>query len=186
MSKRTKLNSHNLPVKALIIYQDFASAAKANAILQHSTQNSDACVNWNIRPWRVDMLKFPSTAEEALGDAAEAHLIVFVGRFVGSLPFWLQHWLEHWAKCRQIQTAALAVLRGENGDALSAPATQQLSQFAKQHGLSFIVDDSLTVEAAAKFSARNVPADEARPPLTQPRLADVAIYHSYRHWGINE
>jgi hypothetical protein len=173
-------------MNALIIYQDFASAAEANTVLQHTTQHSDVRVQWNIRPWRVDMLKFPPTAEEALGDAADAHLIVFVGSCVESLPFWLRHWLEHWAKCRQIQNAALAVLRGENGAALSALATHHLSLFAEQHGLSFIVDGSFTAEAAEKFSASNAHKDKPQPISTRPPLYDATIHDRYRHWGINE
>src|SRR5271163_4397673 len=109
----SKLNRLNAPqdsiMKALVIYEDFACAERANAALQYSAQNADVSVQWNIRPWRVDMLKFPPAAEEALTEAMDAHLIVFVGRRAQSLSFWLQDWLEHWAKYRQIKDAALAV-----------------------------------------------------------------------------
>src|SRR5277367_1867006 len=107
MSKLNRLNApQDSTMKALVIYEDFACAEKANTALQHSAQNADVKVQWHIRPWRVDMLKFPPTAEEALTEALDAHLIVFVCRGVQSLPFWLQDWLEHWAKCRQIEDAA--------------------------------------------------------------------------------
>ena len=132
-------------MKALIIYDDFASAAKANAALQHSAQNVDLAVQWSISPWRVDILKFPPTAEKALTDAADAHLIVFAGRISQSLPFWLEHWLEHWAKCRQIEDAALAVYCKGSTDAPPIPATLELSQFATRHGLNFIFDDNIAM-----------------------------------------
>src|SRR5271154_7288476 len=122
-------------MKALVIYDDFVCAEKANAALQHSAQNANVRVQWTIRPWRVDMLKFPPTAEEALTDAADVHLIVFVGRCAQSFPFWLEHWLEHWAKCRQIEGAALAVFCEGSGDTTSISATLELSQFATRHGL---------------------------------------------------
>ena len=132
-------------MKALIIYDDFASAAKAHAALQHSAQNVDFAVHWSISPWRVDILKFPPTSEAALLDATKAHLIVFAGRIAQSLPFWLEHWLEHWAKCRQIEDAALAVYCKGSADAPSIPATLELSQFATRHGLNFIFDDNMAM-----------------------------------------
>jgi hypothetical protein len=129
-------------MKALIIYDDFASAMKVNAALQHSAQNMNFSVQWNIRPWRADMLKFAPTSEAALSDAANAHLIVFASRIAQSLPFWLEHWLEHWAKCRQIEDAALAVYCEGSADAPSISAALELSQFATLHGLNFIFDDN--------------------------------------------
>jgi hypothetical protein len=125
-------------MKALIIYDDFASAMKANAALQHSAQNMNFSVQWNIRPWRADMLKFAPTSEAALSDATNAYLIVFAGRISQSLPFQL----EHWAKCRQIEDAALAVYCEGSTDAPSISAALELSQFATLHGLNFIFDDN--------------------------------------------
>src|SRR5882757_4043633 len=112
----TKLNQPDQPqdptMKALIIYDDFDSAFKANATLQHSAQKADCAVQWNIRPWRVDLLKFPPTADEALTEALDAHLIVFAGHSAQSFPVWLERWLEQWAKYRRIKDALLAVVGG--------------------------------------------------------------------------
>lgn len=95
MSKHHKLHTErNSIMKALVIYDDFASAAKANAMLHRATHQVDAIMHWNIRPWRVDLLKQPRRANEALMEAADAHLIVFAGHQAQSLPFWLQGWLE--------------------------------------------------------------------------------------------
>src|ERR1035438_1937569 len=102
----TKLNQFNQPqdstMKALIIYDDFHSAVKANASLQHSAHKADFAGQWNIRPWRVDLLKFPPIGDEALTEALDAHVIVFAGHSAHSLPFWLERWLEQWAKYRRI------------------------------------------------------------------------------------
>src|SRR5271169_4058538 len=110
----TKLNqfkqTQNSTMKALIIYDDFCSAFKANATLLHSAYKADFAVQWNIRPWRVDMLKFPPTADEALTEALDAHLIVFAGQCGQSFPFWLERWVEQWAKHRRVKNAALAVV----------------------------------------------------------------------------
>lgn len=128
-------------MKALIIYHDFASAAKANAALQRSARNADFTALWKVRPWRVDMLRFPPTAEEALIDAVDAHLIVFAGGSAERLPFWLLNWLEHWAKCRQIEGASLAAIDSKRNDTFATPAATELANFAKRHSLCFITDE---------------------------------------------
>jgi hypothetical protein len=170
-------------MKALVIYDDFVYLEKANVALQHSAQNANVSVQWNIRPWRVDMLKFPPTAEEALTEAIDAYLIVFAGRRAQSLPLWLQDWLEQWAKCRQIEDAALAVIRAGNAEVMSAQS--DLSQFAKQHGLSVIFDDRDAIKGSL-FHTESLqkPAPDMSPfmPLTLAR----GTQDSYRGWGINE
>src|SRR6267378_5802818 len=120
-----KLNQpQDSTMKALIIYDDFDSAAKANTTLQHSAHKADFTVQWNIRPWRVDLLKFPPTADEALTEALDAHLIVFAGRSAQSLPFWLERWLEQWAKHRRVKDAALAVASAGSSKAISSASAK--------------------------------------------------------------
>jgi hypothetical protein len=84
-------------MKALVIYDDLAVAAEANAILQRATHHPNAAMHWNLRAWRLDMLKSRPTAVEALTDAADAHLIVIGLRRTPSLPAWLIDWLKRWA-----------------------------------------------------------------------------------------
>jgi hypothetical protein len=140
-----KVDGRKSSMKALIIYDDFAATVKANAALQHSARYSDVSVQWNITFWRVDMLKCPPSAETALTEAIDTHLIVFVGRCAHSPPSWLGHWLEHWAKCRQVEDAALAVYCEGGSDALSLPTTLELPQFAMRHGLKVIFDDWMEI-----------------------------------------
>src|SRR6266481_1875157 len=97
-------------MKALIVYDDAACAATTNAILHRATDRADISVQWDIRPWRLNMLRFTPTAEEAMSDAADAHLIVFAIRNTRSLPTWLVHWLERWAVLRQSPGVALAII----------------------------------------------------------------------------
>jgi hypothetical protein len=122
-------------MKALIIYDSFAAAAKANATLKHSTESLAFDVRWNVRPWRVDMLKFPPTAEEVLTDALDAHLVVLAGRIAQPLPSWLLVWLEHWAKCRHIGEAAIAVFGIGKAIQFSSLETSNLVEFVNRHGL---------------------------------------------------
>ncbi len=128
-------------MKAIIIYQDFASGAWANAALRRWAQSPDVNVEWQISPWRVDMLKFPPTAAEAMADAVDAHLILFACRQAQPLPFWLQHWLDQWADHRQITEAAITVLGHGNAGMLPATALSDLWKFALGHGLNLIVEE---------------------------------------------
>jgi hypothetical protein len=156
-------------MKALILYQDFAFAVKANAVLQHSAQYSGIRVQWNIRPWRVDLLKFPRAAEDAQADAADAHLIVFGSRCALSFPFWLQDWLEQWAKCRQIKDVALAVVHEDRAESLSISQSPELSRFASRHGLNVIFDASKPII-----------------PFTIGPSQNSGPCDGHQGWGINE
>ena len=114
-------------MKALIIYDNFVSAARASAMPHHSAQFRSVGVSWNVVPWRLDVMKFPPTAEESLTEAMDAHLIVFAGHFAQWVPSWLQNWLEHWAKCRRIRDAALAVIRAAGTNSSSNSMSPELS-----------------------------------------------------------
>jgi hypothetical protein len=179
-------------MKALIIYNDFISAARANAALQQSVQNADCAVQWSISPWRVDMLKFPPTSEEALADAADAHLIVFVGDCAEALPFWLQNWLEQWAKCRLVDDVALAVIRDKSADTGLIPTGTKLSHFARRHGLNLIFDDNkLTVTAGsmedrAAFTESHLIEREPVWTAILPTNLDARARGSYQGWGLND
>jgi hypothetical protein len=185
----SKLNQPGRPqvssMNALVIYDDISAFARANNALQHSAQNKDFTVRWNIRPWRIDMLKFPTTAEDVLTEAIDAHLIVFAGRIEQSLSFWMQDWLEQWAKHRRVEDAALAVIGAGNTKAVLSQS--DLCQFAKRHGLSVIFDDRGVIEDPL-FHAVSLqkPKHSKSPSLlqildTKPRDEDW-----FRQWGINE
>ena len=126
-------------MKALIIYDDFAGAARAGAALQHATWSANVSADWDIRPWRTDVLRVASAADEALIEAADADLIVFAGSGAYSLPTWLTEWLKRWVRRREIKDVALAMIRGVDAETFAVPAIAQLSRFAARHGLSFIL-----------------------------------------------
>jgi hypothetical protein len=139
-------------MNALIIYQDLASAAKAKAALQDPSKYPDVTVQWNIRSWRVEMLKFPPTAATALDDAADAHLVVFAGCCARLFPLGLQDWLEQWARRRQIRDVALAVINSTDSGVLSKNVIKELSGFARRHGLGLVFDDRCMIEDTSEFS----------------------------------
>jgi len=177
-------------MKALIIYDDFASAAKANTTLQHSAQKADCAVEWNIHPWRVDLLKFPPTADEALAEALDAHLIVFAGRSAQSLPFWLERWLEQWTKHRRIKDAALAVVSAGSLEALSsASAKPDLSEFARRHDLNVIFGDDITsIPSSIEDTSSGGESHQHERKLSKspflPRTLDTKSRDAYRGWSI--
>ncbi len=172
-------------MKALIIYQDIASAIKANATLRSLKLCQDAKIECEVLPWRMDMLKFPPAATEALIEASDAHLILFAGGFPGSLPFWLLDWLERWAGVRQIKDAALAATAGTNGDTPSTITKSALRQFARKHRLHFIVAANVVHEDQSQFYE-----DDSSDMKMRLRIQSLPIHtphlDSHQHWGINE
>jgi hypothetical protein len=126
-------------MKALIIYDDSAGAVRAGAALQHATLRANVNADWDLRPWRTDVLRVPSAADEALIEAADADLIVFAGSAY-SLPTWLKEWLKRWVMRREIQDVALAIIRGTDAGMVAVPAIAHLSRFAAHHGLGFILE----------------------------------------------
>jgi len=177
-------------MKALIIYDDFYSAVKANASLQHSAHNADLSVQWNIRPWRVNILKFPPTSDEALTEALDAHLIVFAGHSAQSLTFWLERWLEQWAKYRRIKDAALAVVNAGSPRTFSlASARPDLTHFARRHDLNVIFDDDITsIPSSIEDRPSSVEGYLHEHELSMSpfllRSRDTKTRDSYRGWSI--
>ncbi len=103
-------------MKALIIYDDLTGATRATAALKRAALRANVGADWDIKPWRTDALKFPSVADRALIEAADADLIVLAGPQAHSLPTWLEDWLRCWVIRRNIEDAA--------DQSLSAPHAQ--------------------------------------------------------------
>ena len=173
-------------MKAVIVYDNFAFAAKANEMLHRAANRADAAMRWDIKPWRVDALSLHRGAEEALTDAMDAQLIVFAGHRTEALPSWLLNWLERWAACRQMADAAFAVIGGRNGDVLSMPANPALSDFAERHGLNFITDEGLAAADDEGFSAQTMIENKLAPALVQSRFVAAPAGIANWGWGIND
>jgi hypothetical protein len=169
-------------MNAVIIYDDFACAAKANAMLEKASYRLEQAALWDVNPWRLDPLNLLPITAEAMTDATDAHLIVLALSAAPACPVWLLDWLEQWANQRHVEEAALAVFSNGNGDATSAPVILELSRFAQRHGLSFIFDDGgPTGDESGGFARDPREREAALTPPPQPIVDDV-----YPHWGINE
>jgi hypothetical protein len=163
--KPIRTNASDLVMKALIVYDDFASAAKANATLQRIGHRSKVRVRWIIKPWQVNVLREEMTAENALTDAVDAHLILFAGQRAQSIPLWIHAWLDRWAALREIQDAAVAVINGGYNGGLVTSDSSELAALVLRHGLTFIADEGTAARDAAKLSARPAPDRETRANL---------------------
>jgi hypothetical protein len=173
-------------MKALIIYDDIASATNTSAILHRVAHYADITVKWDIKPWRLNMLKFPPTAEQALKDAAEAHLLVFALPRTPIFPGWLMDWLEEWAKLRQTPDAALAIIGDGTPAASVAPATAELSQFARQYGLSFIFNNHGGSADTRAFPDPGLSERQSFTGSASPRWDNFSNHAAYPAWGLND
>jgi len=176
--------SSDITMKAFIVYADFASAANATATLQRVGASGEVRVRWIIKCCQVNVLREPGPFEQALIDAADAHLILFAERHSQFIPSWVCDWLKRWAMLRQIQDAGLAVIG--DGTSLELPGNSELILLAQQFGLNFITGNDATVKDATR---RDVPSthEKALPSEgVRPHFAESVTTLSYRFIGIND
>ena len=173
-------------MNAVILYDDFALALKAKAMLERAAQHAAEATLWSVKPWRANLLTLTGLANAALSDAAEAQLVVLAVRQTEAIPTWVLVWLERWAACRQVQDAALAVFDGGHGGTLSTTTSPELSRFAERHGLSFIFDDGTPAQDESASSLDNLRERERSQTTTMIQILEQPIHSYYQHWGINE
>jgi hypothetical protein len=167
MSRSKKLNvSNDLVLKAIIICDDFAFVAQANAALQRVGCRPNVKVQWNVRSWPLNVLRQSTTAKKAFGEAADAHLIVIPARHAHSPPLCLRDFLDRWAGRRRIHDAALAVMVDGIDAGVANTVSPVLALLVRKHGLNFIGGEGAACESAAKPLAR-LPGE--RYPARQPR-----------------
>ena len=174
-----------MTLKATVIYDYFDFATRAAALLERVALRVHEAMKWDVKPWRLDVLKQSSLAEAAGVEATDADLLVFALSKARSLPPELTLWLEHWEAHRRIQDTAVMVLSpGES--AAATPLRQELKQFAGRHGLAFlnshdVRDNGDSMQFVHRLWQRRQPAaalgsfaDLPHPPRPP------------RHWSINE
>ena len=172
-----------LTLKAAVIYDDFDFAARAAALLERVAIRTDEAMKWDIKPWRLDLLKPSSLGDAALDETTDADLIVIAASRTHLLPDELLEWLEQWAAHRQIADAALMVLCPEE---TAGPTSlgNRLKEFAEWQGLPFLGcrdlrDDGDPMDFVHRRWQRKQPVmPAAQSPTNQLRAT--------RHWGINE
>ena len=147
-------------MNVVIIYDQCDLAVKACALLLDAAGPGETAVTWQVNPWQMDRLLSASSAELALHDAAEAHLLLLVLRRKTALSRRLLDWLERWAGCRIIDSATLAVWGG-GGEAAAGP---QLAKFADRHELGMISGDRHPLKIGLPLS-EHTPQEHSRKLL---------------------
>jgi hypothetical protein len=173
-------------MKAVIICDDFAFVAQANAKLQRVGRRRDVRAQWSVKSWPVNALNQSGMAEKALVEAADAHLIIVPARRAHTFPPWLRDWLERWAALRQIPEAALAVIGDVSDTDSTMTVSPELTSFVRKNGLNFITDKAVVPKNRTKLEPR-APRERTLPQRTeQSRFVDAATRDSFRGLGINE
>jgi|ERR1035438_8096126 hypothetical protein len=175
-----------MTLKAAVIYDDFDFAARAAALLERVAIRADEAMKWDVKPWRLDVLKEPSLAADALDETTDADLIVVAFRKTPSLPDELMGWLESWAIKRQTEDTAMMVFCPEGNAALTL-LWHELKKFAGWHNLLFLGshnlrDDGNSMEYVHRLWQRKQPPQPVVPTLES--FAESP--HPSGHWGINE
>jgi hypothetical protein len=175
-----------MTLKAAVIYDDFDFAARAAALLERVAIRADEALKWDVKPWRLDVLKPSSLANAALSETADADLIVVALRKTPSLGDELIGWLENWAMKRQTVDAAVMVLCPEE-NAASTPLWRELEEFAERHGLPFL-GSRILQDGGDSMDFVHRLWQQKQPP--QPVVPTLELFaessRSPRHWGINE
>jgi len=171
-------------LKAVIIYDDFDSAAHATALLERVAQRADETIKWDIKPWRLDVLKQPALAALTVAVAANADMIVLALQPTPLAPPELLDWLKNWAERRQIEDAAVLALPSGKTETPPEP-WDELKAFAKVHGLTFLDGQSVwNDENPAPFGHHWQPR---KPPVAPgPTRVSVEQLPAPLHWGIND
>ena len=173
-------------LKAAVIYDDFDFAARAAALLERVAIRADEAMKWDVKPWRLDGLKPSSLTSAALGETADADLIVVALCQTHSPPDELRGWLESWAMKRQTVDAAVMVLCPEE-NAASTPLWRELKEFAERHGLPFLGSRILRDDGDSMDFVHGL-WQQKQPP--QPVVPTLELFAESsrppRHWGINE
>ena len=170
-------------LKAAIIYDDFDFAARTAALLERAAVRSAEAMQWDVKPWRLDLLKPSSLADAALAETADADLIVVTLSKTHLLPDTLLDWLERWAARRQIRDAALMVLCPEE-TAGPMSSRERLKEFAVWRGLLFLGNHNLLAEGDSLDFVHRLWRRKQPVMPTLSWSADPS--DSPRHWGINE
>ncbi len=175
-----------MTLKAAVIYDDFDFATRAAALLERVAIRADEAMKWDVKPWRLDVLKEPSLADTAIGETTDADLIVVALRKTPSLPDELMGWLERWAMKRQTEDTAMMVFCPEE-NAASTPLWRELKGFAEWHSLPFLGSRNLRDDGNSMVFFHRLWQRKQQPQSVVSTLESFAQSpHPSGHWGINE
>ena len=171
-----------MTLKATVIYDDFDFAARATALLERVALRVHEAVAWEVKPWRLDLLKPAALAEAAVVETADADLLVFALSQAYSPPAELMMWLEDWGGRRRIEdTAVMLLTPGER--AAATPFWHELKEFATRQGLAFLSSHEVREDGDSMRFIHQL-WERRQPGAALELLADSP--QPTRHWGLNE
>ncbi len=145
-------------MNVVIIYDHLNVAVRANAMLARTAARAGALGQWSVRPWRLDFVSLPLSANTAVSEAATADLVVLALRDPATRPGWLDDWLKDWAESRGVEDAALALVADAVHDGGAAPGViREFSQFTQRHDLDFLVAN-VSADGSAEEATEPAPA----------------------------
>jgi hypothetical protein len=170
--------------KAVIIYDDFDSATRAIALLERVALRADEAIKWDIKPWRLDVLKQPTLAALTVAVAANADLIVLALNRIYSTPVELLDWLKNWAEHRRIEDAAVLALSADKSH-MQSTCWNEIKAFTEERDLTFIDNHNVWNDgSSASFVHRLHQRKQLVAPASSPSFAEQLP--TPHHWGINE
>ena len=180
----TKKGPFNMILKAVILYDDFDSAAHAMALLERVAHRTDAGVKLDIKPWRCDVLRQPALAALTVAVAANADLIVFALNRIPSPTTELLDWLKNWAAHRRVKDAAVLAL-GTVKSHSQSKFWDEIKAFTAAHDLTLLGNH---IVRNSRHSAPSVHRWQQRKPMDAPaaRPAFTERRPVPHPWGINE
>jgi hypothetical protein len=124
-----------MALKAVIIFDSRALAARAIAALENAATTVGESIQWDIKSWRAAELKRADMAGVTVAAAIDADLIVLALDKTRNASDELLDWLEHWSEHRHVEDAAIMAFCPEE----SSPAfLKELKWFAEWRGLNFV------------------------------------------------
>ena len=172
-------------MKAVLLCDDFAFAAKATSSLRRVGDHAGVRVRWAVQCWPVNALTQSAMAERILIDSTDAHLVIIPGRRAHFVPPWLQEWLERWGASRRIPEAALAVFEEGPHSGFANEVSPALRLLGRKHGLSLITEEGAAGNEMARLFVRSLHDAEAATRIQRSSPPNMTG-ESFRGIGINE
>jgi hypothetical protein len=124
-----------MALKAVIIFDNLALAARAVTTLENAATGAGETVKWDIKSWQADVLKRPDFTGVTVAVAADADLVVLALDKMRSASDELLDWLEHWSEHRKIEDAAILAFCPDDSP---KDFFNELKWFAEWRGLDFL------------------------------------------------
>ena len=131
-------NLNNTPVSVLVVYDQQDRALRLKATLDEISSNAGPDFEFELRPWRSDILDLPECINELLEDLHDCDLLVvtFSGNGGGVISPRLADMIEEWSRNSHRKDAALFA----NPECLegSEPALLSLQNLAEKNGVDYV------------------------------------------------